>query len=124
MLTAFLAGLTGRDHAEVRALHMSWFAKLVNRSVSIGQTSRSAYTRGREHFHALERREESSVMWKHCCDRHEINEVSFVMNVTGIFRDDAMLRQITESVLINKVEEGKLINSKSEWNYVSSRGLL
>ena len=40
------------------------------------------------------------------------------MNVTGIFRDGAMLRQITESVLINKVEEGKLINSKSKWNYV------
>ena len=55
-------------------------------------------------------------MSRHCCDRHERNEVNFVMNVTGVFRDDAMLRQITESVLINKVEEGKLINSKSEWN--------
>ena len=53
-------------------------------------------------------------MWKHCCDRHERNEVSFVMNVSGVFRDYAMLGQITESVLINKVEEGKLINSKSE----------
>ena len=58
-------------------------------------------------------------MWKHCCDRHERNEVSFVMNVTGIICDDAMLRQITESLLINKVEEDNLINSKSEWNYVS-----
>ena len=28
-----------------------------------------------------------------------------VTNVATIFRDDAMLRQITESVLINKVEE-------------------
>ena len=34
MLTAFSAGLTGRDHAEVRELHMSWFARLVNRSMS------------------------------------------------------------------------------------------
>ena len=34
MLTAFSAALTGRDHAEVRALHMSWFARLVNRSMS------------------------------------------------------------------------------------------
>ena len=33
MLIAFSAGLTGRDHAEVRALHMSWFARLVNRSM-------------------------------------------------------------------------------------------
>ena len=84
------------------------------KSKYVGKTSRSAYTRGREHFHALARREQSSVMWRHCCDRHERNEVSFVMGVTGFFRDDAMLRQITESVLINKVEEGKLINSKSE----------
>ena len=53
-------------------------------------------------------------MWKHCCDRHEGNEVNFVMNVTGTFCDYAMLRPVTESVLINKVEEGKLINSKSE----------
>ena len=57
-------------------------------------------------------------MWKHCCDRHERNKVSFAINVTGIFRDDTMLKQITECVLINKVEEDKLINSKSEWNYV------
>ena len=34
MLTAFSAGLTGRDHAEVQALHTSWFARLVNRSMS------------------------------------------------------------------------------------------
>ena len=88
------------------------------KSKYVGETSRSAYARGREPCHTLERREESSVMWKHCCDRHERNEVSFVMNVTRVFRDDAMLRQITESVLINKVEEGKLINFKREWNYV------
>ena len=29
-----------------------------------------------------------------------------------------MLRQITESVLINKVDKGKLINSKNQWNFV------
>ena len=27
-------GVTGRDHVEVRALHISWFAMLVNRSMS------------------------------------------------------------------------------------------
>ena len=35
MLTAFSAGLTERDHAEVQALHMSWFARLVNRSIML-----------------------------------------------------------------------------------------
>ena len=33
-MIAFSAGLTGRDHAEVRALHMSWFARLVDRRMS------------------------------------------------------------------------------------------
>ena len=58
-------------------------------------TSRSAYTRGREHLNALERREESSVMWKQTW--REVNVPEFAMNVTGTFRDDAMLRQVTES---------------------------
>ena len=41
------------------------------------------------------------------------------MNVTGIFRDDAMLRQITESVLITEVEEGMHVDQfQSEWNDV------
>jgi len=84
----------------------------------IGETSRSACTLGREHLNALERREEISVMWRHSCDRHEGNVPDFVMNVLGTFRDDAMLRQVTESVLISKIEERMLINSKTEWNYV------
>ena len=83
----------------------------------IGETSRSAYTRGKEHLRALEQREETSVMWRHSCDKHGGDVPSFTMNVTGMFHDDAMLRQITESVRINKVEEGQLINTKGEWSY-------
>jgi hypothetical protein len=48
----------------------------------------------------LNRREEQSVMWRHACEKHGGDIPSFVMNVTSIFRDDAMLRQITEAVLI------------------------
>ena len=39
------------------------------------------------------------------------------MNVTGMFQSDAMLRQISESVQINKVQQDQLINTKSEWSY-------
>ena len=105
--------LKRRDHAEVRALHMSWFVRLVNRRMS--------EKRPEVRILAVE----SSVMSKHCRYRAERNEVSFVMNVTGIFRDDAMLRQIMGSALIDykvdkadKIKEHKLINSESEWNYV------
>ena len=41
----------------------------------------------------------------------------FTMNVTGQFRGDAMLRQITESVLINHTPPDKLIDNKTEWNH-------
>ncbi len=39
------------------------------------------------------------------------------MNVTRTFQNDAMLRQITESVMINQTEEGQQINTKEEWMY-------
>lgn len=47
-------------------------------------------------------------------------------NVKGTFHNDAMLRQITESVQINKDKGGQLINMKGESSGVISRsqGLL
>ena len=46
------------------------------------------------------------------------------MNVTGLYSNDAMLRQISEGVRIDKVPEDSLINSKNEWNLFphSARG--
>lgn len=35
---------------------------------------------------------------EHCSDRREGNIAQFAMNVTEMFRDDAMLRQVTEFV--------------------------
>lgn len=87
------------------------------RSRYIGETARNAYTRGKEHLRALEQREQSSVMWRHSCEKHDGNVPGFTMNVTGVFQGDAMLRQISESVQINKVQQDQLINTKSEWNY-------
>ena len=39
------------------------------------------------------------------------------MNVMGTFQNDAMLRQVTESVRINQVQEGQLVNTKDEYCY-------
>ena len=41
----------------------------------------------------------------------------FKMNVTGSYYNDAMLREISEGVRIDQVQEGSLMNSKNEWNY-------
>ena len=38
------------------------------------------------------------------------------MSVTGVFKDDAMLRQITEAVQIENVDPVRLMNTRAEWN--------
>jgi len=38
------------------------------------------------------------------------------MNVTRSFKNDAMLRQITEAVQIDNTEQGRLMNTRAEWN--------
>ena len=40
-----------------------------------------------------------------------------VLQATGVYFNDAMLRQISEGIKINNVDEDSLINSKNEWNY-------
>ena len=73
--------------------------------IYIGETSRNAYTRGKEHLASLARKEESSVLWKHSKDKHNGRIPRFCMSVMGQFKNDAMLRQVSEAVMINK--EGK-----------------
>ena len=42
----------------------------------------------------------------------------FQMNITGYYRHDPMLRQISEAVRISGVEREHRINNKTEWNYL------
>lgn len=46
------------------------------------------------------------------------------MNLTGMFRADVMQRQVTESVMIGKVEDHQLISTKREWNYNFDRTII
>ena len=57
-------------------------------------------------------------MWRHSFEKHDGNVPDFTMNVMGMFQSDAMLRQISESIQINKVQQDQLINTKSEWSYL------
>ena len=50
-------------------------------------------------------------------EKHSSEMQKFEMNVTCSYSNDAMLRQISEGVRIDKVPEGSLMNSKNEWNY-------
>ena len=51
-------------------------------------------------------------------EKHGKERQEFKMSVTGVYGNDAMLRQVADSVRINRVVKGSLINTKEEWNYV------
>ena len=82
-----------------------------------GETAYNAYTRGKEHKGRLAARDvDNSPLWRHCLEQHGGEEQTFFMSVTGTFRNDAMLRQITEAVQINNMEVGERMNDRAEWN--------
>ena len=38
------------------------------------------------------------------------------MSITGVYKNGAMLRQITEAVKINNTDPNMLMNDRAEWN--------
>ena len=66
--------------------------------IYIGETSSSAYTRGKEHIKSLAKKEERSALWKHCKEKHNSEMQKF--EITGSYSNDVMLRQISEGVRI------------------------
>ena len=87
--------------------------------IYIGETSRTPYTRGREHLEDLRHKREKSVLWKHCQKFHQSEDQGrrFRMDITGTYRNDAMLRQVGEAVKIQRTPAQHLMNDKTEWNY-------
>ena len=81
------------------------------RHVSFIQTSS-----GKEHLDGMDRDVSQSVLRRHANDCHNGVIPDYVMNVTGVYHGDAMLRQITESIKIRR--EGS-INNKTEWNSIT-----
>ena len=82
-----------------------------------GETARSAFTLGKkEHLDGMDRGVSQSVLRRHANDCHNGVIPDYVMNVTGVYHGDAMLRQITESIKIRRVGS---INNKTEWNSIT-----
>ena len=83
----------------------------------IGETSRNTYMRGREHLRELDNRSKGSVLWSHAKEEHEGKIPDYTCDVTNVFQGDALLRQVSEAVLINKVKPK--MNTKKEWNFAN-----
>ena len=83
-----------------------------------GQTARSGYERVNEHFDEYEKCKPSSVLWKHAENHH--NGRTFEVGVKILSRNfgDPMKRLITESVLIDELQDEDILNNKKEWSYV------
>ena len=81
-----------------------------------GESTFNGYKRGKEQIAGLRGRTEKSGLWKHCQTDHAGVMQTFSMKVTGTFKDDSMLRQITEAVQIENTDQNALINTRAEWN--------
>ena len=87
------------------------------KNVYKGESGDSGYTRGKKHMTDLNAHNaNNSPLWKHCRDVHANELQDFQMKVTGTFKNDAMLRQITEAVQIDNLDPAKLMNTRAEWN--------
>ena len=81
-----------------------------------GESSNSGYTRGGQHLRDLHTKSlQNSPLWRHCVEKHNGQIQRFTMSITGTYRNDSMLRQISEAVQINNVDPVHLMNTRAEW---------
>ena len=85
------------------------------KDIYIGESSRNAYTRGKEHLYQMEKKDKDSIMLRHYNHKHRENETpTFKMTILGTYRN-ALDRQISEAVKISRTPRDTLINNKSEF---------
>ena len=83
------------------------------RKVYWGETSRTLYQRGKEHWSAYLSESDKSALHKHCLLDHPQISPDWKIKVYN-YHQRPLRRQIEEGVLINNALEGELLNSKSE----------
>ena len=111
------SGGTGNYNAESVTYAIKCMGDCAERNIYKGESASNAYTRGVKHQTDLNGRNAvNSPLWKHCRDTHNGAMQEFKMNVTGTFKNDAMLRQISEAVQIECTDAGSLMNTRAEWN--------
>ena len=81
-----------------------------------GESGRSARIRGAEHLKDLEKKRQTSALYKHMENAHNGEEAKFRMEITQKFKD-ALTRQANEAVRIYSRPSHELLNSKAEFNH-------
>ena len=80
-----------------------------------GESSRTAFERGKEHLSGFQSENIDNHMFKHYSDEHQGEEISFSMKVIKGHMS-AFTRQIHEAVIIQRNEKNGILNSKGEYN--------
>ena len=88
-----------------------------------GQTSRSGYERINEHFLDWDDRKskknmKKSILWDHSNVHHNNNDFNVIVTVISQNFGDPTKRLITESIMIEELDDEEILNSKKEWSYV------
>ena len=70
------------------------------------------YIRGLEHLEGIVNKDEDSVFHKHNVDSHygNLQPPDYTITVTGVYRGDAIERQVTEAVIIKHNLGPQLLN--------------
>ena len=85
-------------------------------SIYVGESSRSLYERGREHWRDFKSKNENSHILKHHVLHHDgEGEPEFHLQLVRTFRT-ALTRQVHEAVRIQEWGEDRILNSKAEFN--------
>ncbi len=82
-----------------------------------GESANNGYTRGKIHIRDLNAKDiKNSPLWRHCVEKHNGQVQNFTMAINGTYRNDTMMRQVTEAVQINNLDPRHLMNTRAEWN--------
>ena len=82
-----------------------------------GQTGRSLYVRLGEEIRNWEKKEEKSPLWRHSQLFHQGGYFEIEVKVNDKSFGKPSKRKITESVMIEQLDENETMNNKQEWTY-------
>ena len=109
---------TCTDREKAKATEEGRNPENIKEHIYVGETSRSAYTRGREHKNDARLMNPGSHVLKHYLKYHDgedPDEMKMGMKIHS-FRKSAFERQVAEAVTIQQVQKNHhLMNSKSEY---------
>ena len=79
-----------------------------------GETARSCFSRGLEHWQNLKNKRKDSVLWKHSHNAHNGDpNVEYEMKAVKSYGRDNLTRKVNEAVRISE-HKGVKLNSKAE----------